>query len=188
MSHSSLAKCFNNHSNHIKLRYLTKKSVTKKERIISDQAKTNPKGFWRYVNQKRKYEVPMPNLYKPKAEDKKDLAETYIGKAETLANQFSSIFTKEPNTDWKLTDPIKKNKKMSIVFSENIVLEKLQNLSINKSLGPDDINSRILDELAKPVAPSLSVLFQNSYDTGIVPSDCKIANITPIYKKDDKKD
>ena len=77
---------------------------------------------------------------------------------------------------------------MSIVFSENIVLEKLQNLSINKFPGPDDINSRILVELAKSVAPSLSVLFQNSYDTGIVPSDWKRANITPIYKKDDKKD
>ena len=127
----------------------------------------------------------MPNLYKSKAEDKKDLAETDIGKAETLANQFSSVFTEEPNTDWKLTDPIKTNKNISIVFSENTVLEKLQNLSINKSLGPDDINSRILDELAKPVVPSLSVLFQNSYDTGIVPSDWKRAKITPkMIKKD----
>ena len=77
---------------------------------------------------------------------------------------------------------------MSVVFSENIVLEELQNLSINKPPGPDDVNSRILVELAKSVAPSLSVLFQNSYDTGIVPSDWKRPNITPIYKKNDKKD
>ena len=76
---------------------------------------------------------------------------------------------------------------MSVVFSENIVLEKLQSLSINKSPGPDDINSRILVELAKSVAPSLSVLFQNSYDTGIVPSDWKRAKITPKMIKKTQK-
>ena len=79
-------------------------------------------------------------MYKSKAENRKDLAETDIDKAETLANQFSSVFTKESNTDWDLPNPIKANNNMSVVFSENIVLEKLQNLSINKSPGPDDIN------------------------------------------------
>ena len=97
------------------------------------------------------------------------------------------VFTKESNTDWDLPDSIKTNKNMSIVFSENIVLEKLQNLSINKFPGPDDINSRILVELAKSVAPSLSVLFQNSYDTGIVPSDWKRAKITPKMIKKTQK-
>ena len=76
---------------------------------------------------------------------------------------------------------------MSVVLCENNVLEKLQNLSINKSPGPDDINSRILVELGRFVAPSLSVLFQNSYDTATVPSDWEKANTTPIYKKDDKR-
>ena len=127
-------------------------------------------------------------MYKSKAENKKDLAETDIDKAETLANQFSSVFTKEYNTDCDLPDPIKGNNNMSVVFSENIVLEKLQNLSINKSPGPDDISSRILFELVKSIPPSLSVLFQNSYDTGIVPSDWKRAKITTNYNKDDTKD
>ena len=77
---------------------------------------------------------------------------------------------------------------MSVVFSKSIVLERLQNLSINKSPGPNDINSRILVELAKFVAPSLLVLFQNSYDIGIITSDWKRANITPIDKKVDKRD
>ena len=40
---------------------------------------------------------------------------------------------------------------------------------------------------AKSVASSLLVLFQNLHDTGIVPSDWKRANKTPIYKKDDQK-
>ena len=103
---------------------MTRKSVKEKERNISDQAKTNPKSFWKYVNQKRKYKVPIPDCINPKQKIKKDLAETDIDQAETLANQFS-VFTKESNTDWDLTDPIKTNKNMSVVFSENIVLEKL---------------------------------------------------------------
>ena len=165
---------------------MTRKSVKEKERNISDQAKTNPKCFWKYVNQKRKYKVPTPNLYNSKAENKKDLAETDIDKAEALATQFSSVFTKESNTEWDINDQA--NNSISVLFSENIVLKKLQNLSTNKSPGPDDISLRILVELAKSVAPPLSALFQNSYDAGIVASDWKRAKITPIYKKNDKKD
>ena len=138
---------------------MTRKSPKEKERSISDQAKTNPKSFWKYVNQKRKYNVPITILHKSNAE-KKDLEETGIDKPETLANQFSSVFTKESNTDWDLPDPIKKNKNISVVFKENIVLEKLQNLSINKSPGPDEINSRIPVELAKSVAQSLQYCFK----------------------------
>ena len=65
-------------------------------------------------------------MYKSKAENKKDLPETDIDKAETLANQFSSVFTEESNTDWDLPDTVKANNNMPVVFSENIVLEKLQ--------------------------------------------------------------
>ena len=64
----------------------------------------------------------------------------------------------------------------------------LKDLNINKSPGPDSIYSRILVELADSIAPSLSTIFQNSYNTGTVPSSWKKANVTPILKKGDKKD
>ena len=102
-----------------------------------------------------------------------------------LPNQFSSVFTKESNTEWDIPDPIKAHTSILVVFAENIVLKKHQNLSINNSPGPDDTNSKIPVELAKSVALSVSVLFQNSYNTEIVPSDWKRANITLTYKKDD---
>ena len=100
-------------------------------------------------------------MYKSKAENKKNLAETDIDKAETLANQFSSVRTKESKKDCNLPDPIRANNNMSVVFSENIVTEKLQNLSINKSPSPHDTNSRSLAELSKSAALSLAVLLQN---------------------------
>ena len=77
-----------------------------------------------------------------------------------------------------LPDPIKANNSISVVFCENIVLKKLKNL----------FNSWILVELAKSFAPSPSVWFPNSYHTRIIPSDWKTANLTPIYKKDGRKD
>ena len=113
---------------------MTRNSVKEKERNISDQAKTNPKSFWKYVNQKRKYKVLITNLYKCKVENKKDLAEIDIDKDDTSANQFSSAFTKASDADRDLPDLIKVNTDISVGFSKNIVLEKLQNLSIKNFL------------------------------------------------------
>ena len=66
-------------------------------------------------------------------------------------------------------------------------MKKLKDPNINKSPGPDSINSRILVELADPIAPSFWIIFQNSI-TETVPSSWKKANITAIFKKGDKKD
>ena len=67
-------------------------------------------------------------------------------------------------------------------------MKKLKDLNINKSPGPDSIKSRIFVKLVDSIAPSLSIIFQNSHNTGTVPSSWKEANITPIFKKGDKKD
>ena len=46
---------------------------------------------------------------------------------------------------------------------------------------------RVLKELSENIAPSLAVIFQNSYNTVCCPSVWKQANIKTIYKNDDKK-
>lgn len=56
-----------------------------------------------------------------------------------------------------------------------------------KSLGPDNITPRVLFEARVQLALPLSVLFKKSLLEGKVPSDWKSANITPIFKKGDKK-
>ena len=67
-------------------------------------------------------------------------------------------------------------------------MKKLKDLNINKSPGPDSIKSRIFVKLVDSIASSLSIIFQNSHNTGTVISSWKEANITPIFKKGDKKD
>ena len=170
------------------LRHLTRKSVRDLEWSISENTKNNPKKFWKYVNQKRKFKSPVPSLYRTKDKDKDDLGDSDFDKAETLANQFTSVFTKESDSEWDLPEHPNFTNDQQVIFSSEVILKKLKDLNINKSPGPDSINSRILAELADSIAPFLSVIFQNSYNTGTVPSSWKEVNITPIFKKHGKKD
>ena len=170
------------------MRHLTRKSVRDLERSISENTKNNPKKFWKYVNQKRKFKSPVPSLYRTKDKDKDDLVDSDFDKAETLANQFTSVFTKESDSEWDLPEHPNFTNDQQVIFSSEVILKKLKDLNINKSPGPDSINSRILAELADSIAPFLSIAFQNSCNTGTVPSSWKEANITPIFKKHDKKD
>ena len=86
------------------LRHLTRKSVRDLERSISENTKNNPKKFWKYVNQKRKFKSPVASLYRTKDKDKDDLVDSDFDKAETLANQFTSVFTKESDSEWDLPE------------------------------------------------------------------------------------
>ncbi|KGL99369.1 RNA-directed DNA polymerase from mobile element jockey, partial [Charadrius vociferus] len=64
----------------------------------------------------------------------------------------------------------------------------LQHLDICKSMGPDGIHPRVLRELAEVVAKPLSIIYQQSWLTGEVPVDWRLANVTPIHMKGLKED
>ncbi|GAB0209271.1 mitochondrial enolase superfamily member 1 [Grus japonensis] len=55
-------------------------------------------------------------------------------------------------------------------------------------MGPDGIHPRVLRELAEELAKPLSIIYQQSWLTGEVPDDWRLANVTPIYKKGRKED
>ena len=71
--------------------------------------------------------------------------------------------------------------------SVNRTLELLKDVDPTKSPGPDEISPRILFEARDELAPALSALFERSIASGRIPKDWKLANITPIYKKGDKR-
>ena len=42
-------------------------------------------------------------------------------------------------------------------------------------------------ETSEQIAPSLTLLFNKSLEEGVFPDEWKLANIVPVYKKDDRQ-
>ncbi|KFO87946.1 hypothetical protein N320_11353, partial [Buceros rhinoceros silvestris] len=74
------------------------------------------------------------------------------------------------------------------IIQEEKVSEFLPRLNVQKSMRPDEIHSRILRELAEVLAKPLSIIYQQSWLTGEVSADWRLANVTPIYKKGRRED
>ena len=60
---------------------------------------------------------------------------------------------------------------------------KLKNLNQNKATGPDELPARVLKETAEQIAPIITHIFQQSYNTSKLPDDWLQALVTPIHKK-----
>ncbi|XP_068002250.1 uncharacterized protein, partial [Melanerpes formicivorus] len=71
----------------------------------------------------------------------------------------------------------------TLEIHEELVRDLLSHLDIHKSMGPDGIHPRVLRELADVLARPLSIIFLQSWLTGEVPDDWKLANVVPIHKK-----
>ena len=63
----------------------------------------------------------------------------------------------------------------------------LARLDPNKASGPDNISCRILKELAVALTPALTAIFNQSIHSGSLPTEWTKVNVTPIYKKGNKK-
>ncbi|KFQ80870.1 hypothetical protein N335_03455, partial [Phaethon lepturus] len=74
------------------------------------------------------------------------------------------------------------------IIQEEAVKDLLHHLDSHKSMGPDGIHPRVLRELAEELAKPLSTIYQQSWLTGEVPGDWRLANVTPIYEKGRKED
>ena len=59
-------------------------------------------------------------------------------------------------------------------------------LNIYKAIGPDEIHPRMLKELVDYITIPLFIIMKKSLVDGILPTDWKLANVSPIFKKGSK--
>ena len=73
-------------------------------------------------------------------------------------------------------------------ITPNMVLKKLTALIPSKSPGQDGLQPRVLKELKDVIALPLSIIFNKSLNQGELPMDWKISQVSPIFRKGDKKE
>ena len=146
------------------------------------------KKFWTYIKSKKTDYNGVSSL---KQEGK--LITEPRQKSNSLNKQFQSVFSEPVSIT---SHQFQNNKYMQdtktypimedIIITPNGVEKLLTKLDPSKASGPDELKPRILKELAKEISPILSLIFQKSLDTGVVPSDWRTAHVSPIYKKGSK--
>ena len=64
-----------------------------------------------------------------------------------------------------------------------MITQKIKKMKDNKSPGVDGLPPKLLNEIIEQTSTPLAKLFNLSLEEGIVPSEWKEANITPLFKK-----
>jgi hypothetical protein len=140
----------------------------------------NPKKFWGIVSSKNK-KGAIPDKVKL------DNAEAILPKDKAeLFNKF--FFSQFNNNDYTCPDqPIFANLNLGhITVTEHEVLTIIKGLSTNKAMGADGLGPIFYKNCASAIVPSLTLLFNLSLLSGIIPTEWKTANIVPIHKKGSK--
>ena len=96
---------------------------------------------------------------------------------ELLNEYFSSVFTVEDMTNIPNT-VIGFNNNCEILNNINItvskIIKKLNDINVNKSLGPDNLHPKLLFELRNHLVKPLTKLYNLCIEQGIVPQDWKV--------------
>ena len=65
----------------------------------------------------------------------------------------------------------------------NEIEKVISSFKCGKATGPFSIPTDVLKTIKTTISKPLEIIFNESFETGIVPSNLKIANVIPIYKK-----
>ena len=135
------------------------------------------------MNSQTSTKTTIPNLQRKDG----SMANTDQDKAEVLNKHFSSVFTREDLTNIPEFEPHPCTSFLeNIVIKPNEVKKKLSKLRTDKSCGPDEVHPLLLNNLAETMSIPLSIIFNSSIQSGIVPKIWKQGIVTAIYKKGKK--
>ena len=72
-------------------------------------------------------------------------------------------------------------------FNEGETIKIIKNLNVQKAYGHDDVSIRMITICNKSILKPLIPLFRNLTKSFYYPDICKISNIEPVHKNNDKR-
>ena len=156
-----------------------RKSKRTFEKKLVGNIKNDSKNFYAYVRSKQKVRGKVG----PLENNRGNILSDGFHMAEVVNEYFSSVFTTEDISS--LPVPFTKfegNKSEhlgQLFVTPEMIAQKIKKMKDNKSPGVDGIPPKLFKEISTPLAN----FFNLSLEKGIVPSEWKEANITPLFKK-----
>ena len=138
------------------------------------------KKFWSHVKSSSKHSRIPDRMYfketfRDSPTDKANMFNLFF------SEQFSDASTYDIDIDWS------NDIDFDMTFNPETIQVLLKNINSNKSCGPDGIHGKILKNCANSLALPLSLLYELSYNSGIIPTEWKLAHVVPIHKKGSKE-
>ena len=166
----------------------TKKKIKNKknalERKVVANRKSNPKSFYAYINSAKKTRGKIGPLKNGEGE----LITEPKEQARILNEFYASVFTTGGTCDEQRDENWEGGSLDDIEITESKVLHVIESLKEHSACGPDGIPPRVIKEMKNELARPLTLLFRKSLDTGKIPDDWRLAEVTPIFKKGSKAD
>jgi len=161
-----------------------RKTKSQLELRLATVVRDNKKCFYKYTNNKK---AANESLH-PLLDARGNIASKDEEKAEVHHAFFVSVFNSQTGCSQDSQPPVLEDRegvwKKPLVIQEEAVNDLLCLQVSGAGWNPPKSAEGTAEELAKP----LSTIYQQSWLTGEVPDDCRIASVTPVYKKGQKED
>ena len=148
-------------------------------------SKSSPKAYWQILNKiLNKCRVPrIPPIF-----SNNKLIINCVEKAQCFNKCFlSHCKTNVNNILLPAFSYLTDSRLGNIQITDNEIKSIIISLNPNKTHGCDSISIQMLHLCAESIHFPLGIIFRNIVNIGIFPDQWKLANVTPIHKKNDKQ-
>ena len=152
----------------------------------SNSSRTLWKTFGRILNDKKIQHKSIGTINNDGAKltDSQSISETFNNFFSEIGGKLASKFSNDNTSEFKkyLGTPVTNPLVLSNT-SQAEILETIKSLKNTNSTGHDDLSTKFIKLSAPLLAPILEKLFNLSINSGVYPSNLKIAKVIPIFKK-----